>query len=102
MKRVRGRTLRQAIVDAHTLEQRMGLLPHFVDVCQAIAYAHSRGVIHRDIKPANIMLVEQGGIADVAKVLDASRPWRTTSNACFDSAYNAACSFTRRSSSGAS
>lgn len=32
------------------------LLARFIDVCHAIEYAHSRGVLHRDLKPGNIML----------------------------------------------
>ena len=60
MKLVRGRTLAQALLACKRIEDRLRLLPHFVNLCHAVAYAHSRGVIHRDIKPANIMLGEFG------------------------------------------
>ncbi|HQB10957.1 MAG TPA: serine/threonine-protein kinase, partial [bacterium] len=60
MRLVRGVTLSQAIYDAGTLQKRLRLLPHFRDICNAIAYSHSRGVIHRDIKPENIMIGEFG------------------------------------------
>ncbi len=39
-------------------------------IAGALAEAHGIGLIHRDIKPANIILTQQGGVPDVAKVVD--------------------------------
>ncbi len=60
MKLVRGETLGDAIANARNLEARLGLLNHFIDLCQGIAYAHSLNVIHRDIKPNNVMVGKFG------------------------------------------
>jgi serine/threonine-protein kinase len=48
-----------------------GRVIHILEQCAgALAEAHAVGLIHRDVKPANILLVEQGGAADAAKVVD--------------------------------
>jgi len=60
MRVVRGKNLADALSDAPDPADRAGLLRHFLDACEAVAFAHSLGVVHRDLKPANILVGEFG------------------------------------------
>ena len=77
MEFVKGRDLLQ-----HTLPGRLLPVPTVLQtvarVAQALAYAHTQGVVHRDIKPANVMIDPASDIVKVtdfgiARITDASR-----------------------------
>ncbi|MBI4955936.1 MAG: protein kinase [Myxococcales bacterium] len=66
MKLVRGIDLEAWLADASrppgSSERLSEGLEVFVKVCDALAFAHSRGVLHRDLKPANVMVGEFGQV----------------------------------------
>jgi len=59
MKLVSGARLDNYVDDNHTLSERLRVIRRVGD---ALAYAHSKGVIHRDLKPQNIMVGEFGEV----------------------------------------
>jgi serine/threonine-protein kinase len=66
MKLVGGRSLAQLFAEAHARdrspERLEQLLRVFSRVCDAVSFAHSRGVVHRDLKPTNIMVGSHGQV----------------------------------------
>lgn len=84
MKLVRGRTLDAYLDEVREQWRKSGAesgehqltarLEGFLHVCDAIAYAHDRGVVHRDLKPENVMVGAFGQVLvmdwGIAKVLE--------------------------------
>ncbi len=69
MKLVRGETMEERLeriqengrlTGRQRMAERLKLLDAFIDTCNAVAYAHSKGVVNRDLKPANIMIGDFG------------------------------------------
>ena len=69
-KLIRGETLQARLAKCRSLGERLGLLRHVLDACQAVGFAHSKHVIHRDLKPSNIMVGEYGETVVVRRAPD--------------------------------
>jgi serine/threonine-protein kinase len=82
MKLVRGMTL-NALLARKNLKDRteselFQQIQVFLKVCDALSFAHSRGVLHQDLKPENIMVGEHGAVYlmdwGIARLLKKERP----------------------------
>jgi serine/threonine-protein kinase len=84
MKQLTGTTLAAALEKPEAAASRRKHLRAFVDVCLAIEFAHTRGVVHRDLKPSNIMLGDFGEVYvldwGIARVADEAKRRETFSD----------------------
>ena len=82
MKEVVGQTLADIIEEQDFYRRAEGdlykLIQYMIKVCDAVAFAHSHGVVHRDLKPENIMVGDFGEVYlmdwGIAKLRSKVRP----------------------------
>jgi len=71
MELMQGRTLAQIPSGELTMHTA---IRYFIDLLEALSYAHDQGLVHRDVKPANVMVLGDGSI----KVMDFGLSRRTS------------------------
>ncbi len=92
MKLVFGKTLKEYFQEARTAYKSdldlpeaysiVAMLDIFLKICEAMDFAHERGVVHRDLKPSNIMIGRYGEVYvmdwGIARVMSAADPQQKT------------------------
>lgn len=66
---IEGGSLDDLIRDSGALPEERAV-PIFIQICDAVQFAHDIGVLHRDLKPSNVMLTKQGTRSDWVKLVD--------------------------------
>ena len=69
MPLIRGRSLHALIKETRSRPHRVRsrrtrstFIPAFLQICEALAYAHSQKIIHRDLKPSNVLVDTRGKV----------------------------------------
>jgi len=80
MEYINGTTLKDEMQTRHNLEHPFtpaDIVNIFGQLCGAVDYAHSRGMVHRDLKPVNVMLTPQGRVVltdfGIASIVDSTQ-----------------------------
>ncbi len=69
MDYLEGKTLDRVLKESGSVDHHRAL-DLFIQICEGLAQAHSKGVVHRDIKPNNIMIIHPTADVEFAKVFD--------------------------------
>ena len=69
MEYLEGKDLGTFVAENGTLSARTAV-EYALQCCEALAVAHSKGIVHRDIKPENLLVTERAGGMRIVKVLD--------------------------------
>lgn len=83
MKLATGRTLADILFKSEEKMELQALIRFFVKVCEAVDYAHTRGVVHLDLKPENIQISEHGELMLVDWGLSKIVNWDTVNRDSF-------------------